>query len=57
MVFFHGIPLEGDRYDMNKDVMDGKLLPVDEDEEDDAENVEGQGNNLGVVRVEAEPSL
>jgi len=49
--------LEDDRYDINKDVEDEKLLPVGEDEEDDMENAEGQGDNLGAAHMEDEPSL
>jgi len=37
---------------MNKDIIDGKFISVDEDEKDNANNVEGQGDN-----IEVEPSL
>ena len=55
--FFHGVPLEDDCYDMNKDIVDENLFSVSEDEEDDAKNAEGQGDNLGAARMEVEPSV
>jgi len=42
---------------MNKDVVDDKLLPVGEDEENGAKNGKGQGDNLGGAHIEAEASV
>jgi len=42
---------------MNKDIVDENLFSVSEDEEDDAKNAEGQGDNLGAARMEVEPSV
>jgi len=51
--FFHVIPLEDDRYDVDKNVIDGKLISVDGDKDED---VEVQGENLGEPSSEVEHS-
>ena len=42
--FYHGVPIDDSSYDEEKDVIDGKLVSVGGDEEED--EVEGQGENL-----------
>jgi len=55
--FFHGVPLEDNRYDMNKGIVNGKFISVNRNEDDNMDNAEGQGDTIGGVQVEVEPSL
>ena len=32
VAFFHGVPVDDERYDSNMDVVDGRLMPLGEDE-------------------------
>jgi len=47
--FFHGTPIDDERYDYTKDVINGELVPVERDEEE-----KGQDEGGGVTKENEE---
>lgn len=48
------MPLDDNQYNVDKDIIDEKLVSIDGDDDD---NIEGQGDNLGVQEDEGERSI
>jgi len=55
VAFFHGVPMDDPRYDLNKNVVDGKLVPVGRNADTIMEELEDRPNRIEAT--ESEPSF
>jgi len=55
VAFYHGVPVEDPRYDLDKDVVDGKLVPIGGNI--DTPMKDAGGENVITPQAELEPSF
>jgi len=57
VAFFHGIPIEDSRYDIEKDVVEGKLVTINRGVDEVMKDANGEGENVFAPQNESEPSF